>query len=277
MKHVLTCWALFSLFCFSGNAQTLQQTRAMANAAFEAQNFEFARASFQRVAFFEREALSFETLYKLGVCQNELGQYQSALNSFDRAYFLAPNKIKSNEASFAKIQSLLLTKNWKEALIELYSIEAADSLYQSRQDFLLGVCFFAQKKYDTSLEYFVRCVPQEDSLTQQALATLCTDERLNKPNPKVAKVLSTFLPGSGQIYVGNYEAGLNSLLLAAGIVSGGIFIARLYNPIDALVTIVPWFTRYYMGGYSHAEEMAIRKNQENCSDVLNEIVVLLQP
>jgi TM2 domain-containing membrane protein YozV len=91
----------------------------------------------------------------------------------------------------------------------------------------------------------------------------------------LASWLSIFLPGAGQIYAGETLAGINSLLLTGFFVGVGFYIISISSPIDALFTALPWFQRYYQGGFQRAAEMAKHKRTENRNQIFNQVIELI--
>jgi len=85
-----------------------------------------------------------------------------------------------------------------------------------------------------------------------------------------------FLPGLGQVYSGNVTSGLNSLVLTSSFIAIGAGITLVYNPLDALVAILPWYQRYYTGGYNNAEVIAQNKIKKKRNVVYQEIVELVE-
>jgi tetratricopeptide (TPR) repeat protein len=254
-------------------AQNLEQAEHMADSAFAAANFSFAAHTYKRVIFFKKEAVDFNLYYKLGLCQSVLGKKEEALQSLDRAYFLTQESKLQNEAIFSKVQLLIANRDWKAAQLELYNLEPANEAAIKRRAFFLGIAAFAQEQYEEARPHFASLLTDSNSVAK--LDSLLQLKKLHSPNPQTAQYLSVFIPGAGQFYAGDYEAGLNSLLLTAAFLGGAYYLAQLYTPVDALITVIPWITRYYMGGYIHSEEIALRKREVNRNAVLNEIVALI--
>ena len=64
------------------------------------------------------------------------------------------------------------------------------------------------------------------------------------------------LPGSGQIYSGDFKNGINSILLTGGLAALGVLMYNQYSLLDAFLAVFPWFFRYYQGGYEKAKNIA---------------------
>ena len=99
------------------------------------------------------------------------------------------------------------------------------------------------------------------------------NEKINRLNPRTARILSMIIPGLGQFYAGDIKNGTNSIILTLGIATWGIVTAvKSTSPFDVLVTAAPWFQRYYMGGYKKAEQIAINEKKKRRSKVYNQIL-----
>ncbi len=48
-----------------------------------------------------------------------------------------------------------------------------------------------------------------------------------------------------------------------------------YKFIDAILSIMPWYQRYYQGGFNRAEKMAEKKRSINRSNYFNEILKII--
>jgi hypothetical protein len=97
-------------------------------------------------------------------------------------------------------------------------------------------------------------------------------ESIKGPKPKKARILSTILPGLGQLYAGDIKNGINSFILTGGLIVLGINTAINLTLLDALMTVAPWFQRYYMGGYNRAENIAAEKFKEKQNRVFLSIL-----
>jgi hypothetical protein len=82
-------------------------------------------------------------------------------------------------------------------------------------------------------------------------------------------------PGLGQAYSHDLKSGLNSLLLTSGLIALGINISIRYSPVDAIFAILPWYQRYYTGGFGKAGEIASRKRQLKRNEVYNKILKMI--
>ena len=78
----------------------------------------------------------------------------------------------------------------------------------------------------------------------------------------VAKILSTILPGSGQIYANNWTDGFNALILNGLFGYTSFSVAKSGNYRDAsFLTLFLWM-RYYLGNRNNAKKIAYQVNRK---------------
>ena len=143
---------------------------------------------------------------------------------------------------------------------------------QKRLNFYLATCYFGLEDFDNAKTCFEYCVKLEDI---KELSDLFSNKKLLSPSPKKARMMIMILPGLGQAYSGDIKSGLNSLLLTSGLIALGINISFRYHPIDAIASILPWYQRYYTGGYGKAEEIASKKRQFKRNEIYTTILQLV--
>ncbi|OYD15022.1 hypothetical protein CH330_06795 [candidate division WOR-3 bacterium JGI_Cruoil_03_51_56] len=77
-------------------------------------------------------------------------------------------------------------------------------------------------------------------------------ERLHRKNPTIAAILSSFIPGAGEIYAGRYQTGLLSILATGGSAAGVYYAAHSDNWVTATVLFSVLFLRFYNGSRQNA-------------------------
>ena len=119
-----------------------------------------------------------------------------------------------------------------------------------------GWAYIFADEWDKAAEEFSKISPYNE------LKLLCEKTNEEKYSVTLAKIMSVFLPGSGQFYTGNYLSGLLSLGWCAlwGYVSVNAFVdQRVFDGLA--VANFLWF-RFYRGNLENAEKFAVEKNIE---------------
>jgi tetratricopeptide (TPR) repeat protein len=258
------------------SAQTVGETRAFADSLYSAGRLDEALPVYQRTAFFNRAGVDPEVLSRIADCFIAGGELEKALEFYDHSYFAQPNDSLKKEVLFRKAACYLRSHNYHFALMELLSLDDRLSpAFNKKRNLYLGIAWFGLENFTKSGHFFVQAT--DDSISRQQIRSIFADTRqFYKPNPKLASWLSILLPGAGQIYSGEIWSGLNSLLITGFFAGLGIYIAYITSPIDALFTALPWFQRYYQGGFQRAEDFAAHKRSLNRSRVFDEVLSVIE-
>lgn len=94
-------------------------------------------------------------------------------------------------------------------------------------------------------------------------------------NPAFSKIANMIIPGSGQIYSGDFKNGLNLTLLLSLLGLLAVNTGVNYSFMDAVITIMPWYQRYYMGGYTKAEQIGIKRKDQKQEQLKSELLTLI--
>ncbi len=250
--------------------QGLEPTFKFANALYDQKSYPNAVEAYKRVLFFDTaSAYSPEVYPKIADCLFSLKKYQEAAPYFDLAYFSTQDSVLKDTYILKKISCFLILQQYDYAEVELLGLDQniAPNL-QAEKDLSEAILRFAKQEYDLSEQIFKKIVA--DTLAVDGLFD--KNKRVSKISPKKAKILSMIMPGLGQLYVGDVKNGLNSFILSAGLLALGLRSAFINNPLDAAISTLPWFQRYYQGGYKKAELIAIAKIQDKRYRIYNQLL-----
>lgn len=78
----------------------------------------------------------------------------------------------------------------------------------------------------------------------------------SKPSPAMAGVASAIVPGLGQYMTKNVIDGVSSEVILGSLVMLGVYLAKNYGNWTAILCVLPWFHRYYLGGIKNASDCA---------------------
>lgn len=263
---------------FAG-AQTLDETYTYAEALQSSGNYDLAVKNYKRVLFFDSAYQYPLTSRRLADCYYALENYADALYYYRHAFNEAGNDSLRAEATIMKAASNIKLGDYSSALIDIYSFEAnTSSKHKYNLLMLEGIVNFNLAKYAESELNF---------LDASAMAGLSAEDRIrdffvavkkieSRYNPRVARTMSIIIPGSGQMYAGNFRSGLNSFVLTAGLFTLGVVMTQSLSIMDSFFIVVPWFQRYYMGGFKNAFNQTLDKQNEKKQEVLKNIVFQLK-
>jgi tetratricopeptide (TPR) repeat protein len=270
-------YILVSLILFTAGspAQTVGETRAFADSLYAAGHLDDALPAYQRTAFFNRPAVDPEVLSRIADCFIAGGDLEKALEFYDHSYYAQPADSIKKEVLFRKSACYLKSHNYNFALMELLSLD--DSLskgFDNKRNFYLGMAWFGLEDFSKAGSYFEKCAA--DSMSRDMIRAIFADTRqFYRPHPRLASWLSILLPGAGQIYSGEIWSGINSLMLTGFFVGLGFYIISITTPIDALFTALPWFQRYYQGGFQRAADFAKNKRSQNRSRIFDQVLTVI--
>lgn len=282
MKYITGLKILFFLIfslAISHNArsQSLNKVIEFADIQFVSGNFNAALIEYQRAMFFSPPGNQSYLFRQTANCYYSTGDYENAMAYYDHAYNNYEIDSLKLECLFQKSSCFILQKNFNFALVELYSIgENISEYFNQKKQFYQAVCYFGLEKFEESFNSFINSVPKGNEEIQLRLTELFDDKkRLFRPNPKTALILSIIIPGAGQFYGGDIKNGINSFVLCGTILGIGFNIASKYGFLNAAISVLPWYQRYYQGGFNRAQIIAEQKRLINRSKYYKEILEII--
>ena len=265
------------LFTVHAQLQGLHGTIEMGDRYFNEGQIPEALFCYQRAAFFSPGGASPEVLLKIADCFSLQGDFDRSVEYLDHAYFSNPSDSLGKEIILKKANEFIISGNYNFALIELLGMDTNDrSHFDLRRSLYLGSSYYWLGDTEKSFDHF-KIVVRDDPEALLRLSEIYGRKRnFTRPNPKTAMWLSVFIPGAGQIYSGDVTAGLNSLILTGSLVALTVYLTKTYNPIDALLTALPWFQRYYQGGFEQARTLAEHKLEKNRKETYHTILEVIR-
>ena len=279
-KYLLLIDGLILVSLFTTEAQNLGQTMDFASRQYNRGNTHEAISLYQRVLFFDSLNIhSYEACRDLASCYIMVNDYPKARVFSRMAGNLAPTDSLRDEQIFQLAYLHLAEDDYNYALIELLGMKESESGYfRMKRNFYLGIAYFQQTDYQRSIDFFIKCIDSTNQKSREELIDILDEVRhINKRyNPKTAKTLSMILPGLGQLYCGEYKGAVNSLALTTGLAI--LYIVTIYNYsfVDASISVLPWFQRYYQGGFQNAEKAAIIRKQNRIKKQYQKILSAIQ-
>lgn len=267
----LLCWPIIL------PAQDLQQTLEFAHQQYTTHQYQGAIKAYRRVLFFGIEEVGNQVFEPLANCYLAVGNAQAAHTYLDLAYANEAEDSLKNELLFKKATAFMLQGQYPYAQVELLNVESEGPYFLNKQAFYQGVIAFQLEKFDQAEDYFVSIIDPADQEAITAIQQIFKDNaRLKRFNPNKVRIMSAILPGLGQLYCGEYKDAINSLLLVGGL--GVLFGYTTVNLSigDALISIFPWYQRYFVGGYRRAYRLAEDKIKTDRADLYQHLLDHIQ-
>lgn len=279
MKPTGRIW-LTIIFLITSASLTAQGKEAdhileQANKLYQNHQYKSAVKEYQRYLFYSG-AQDPEVLVRVAGGLAEMGQYELALQYYEQIYYLTSDPEIKFRSLLPEVSFFIRQKEYDKALISLYSLSASwYDLHPEIIDFLFAICHFGMEDFTKSEEYFMKIV-SADSLAVSEIKKIFADEKqFYKPNPQKLSILSLFVPGLGQMISREYKEGLNSLFLLGGVATIAVFVAINYSISQAVISVLPWYQRYLMGGSDKTEKLAEKRRSINRDAIYKELLKVL--
>ena len=237
-------------------------------------NHDAAITEYKRFLFFHPDdPRAGEIYHAIGLAYRAQNMWAEAIDTLRIATHYATDSVTKSEYQLALAVTLIATKNYDLAQLELIKVKLRNppvQLYR-RTLFLQAVAYIYQFRWEEARNAL------REYTTDERLETLF-DEAVNIPqkSASIASVLSKVLPGLGHIYVGDWRDGLNALLLngAFGFLTINAVLDEHYTDAALWGSLV--FLRYYRGNTFRAETAAAQFNLQKSRQAAESLLQRLQ-
>tara|TARA_B110001452_G_scaffold71163_1_gene57432 strand:- start:498 stop:1337 length:840 start_codon:yes stop_codon:yes gene_type:complete len=248
------------LYTTTLTGQKQEESFQIALENFHSENYDLCIPYFKRIAFFESDNIT--NLNYLAESYNKIKSYDNALVHYSLMYNLLSNDSLKNEVCFEMAKCYMSQEKYDYAEIEILNIKELNNYFKSRKNYYLFLIYLNKREFELSKNYFLNISEFSDSNINQVQSSFShLEKKIRRTNPKAASVLSMLIPGSGQMFYGNFSSGINSLLLTTTALTVFTIISIRYSYIDAILSVFPYYQRYYIGGVINAINFAEEKNK----------------
>jgi tetratricopeptide (TPR) repeat protein len=235
----------------------------MADSLMAAGSYDDAITEYSRYLFFNPdEAAISDTYSKIGYCFAYTGQWVKAIGAVDKSVTLAGNDSLMSERRIDRAVILMASEEYGQAtdwLKEETALSANESA-SGRAGMLLFVSHVLEHDWQAALGAygtFVEPRYMESDSIASIIKKACNHRR---KSPETALVLSTLVPGLGQIYAGRWLAGLDALALNAGLAYWVVSDLAGNRYTSGALVLFFLFRRYFSGNRMQAYESIISQN-----------------
>ena len=261
MSH-FTIVAITLLFLATVTVSASDPVFDLGDRLFASGDYDAAVTEYKRFLFFNIDhPQAVETQFKIGLVYRAQEWWVEAVEAMIVAVRLTAETELQAERRVELAVTLIASGAYDLALVELIKVDMQSQSARLRQRarFLRGVAYLYQFKWEQARSVFQVYFGEIPSAAGAAaeIDTLFLDAlNRSQKSEKAARLLSTFLPGLGQTYAGDWKNGLNALLLngVLGYITLDAAIERDYD--DALLSFFFLFYRYYAGNRYRAVEAA---------------------
>jgi tetratricopeptide (TPR) repeat protein len=200
---------------------------AFGQSLFAAGEYYRAIGELQRFLFFQPEdSLAAEAQLTIGLALFCGERWLQAFEVFRRIARTAPDQTRRAEAALWMAETQARGGDQMEAVRLFQEVvrQYPDSIIAQRAAYLMGWSYMRQRRWIEARDAFAgtdAASPYYPSSARLA-AVLVIPPQLPHRSPTVARILSTVLPGTGQIYTGHTLDGLIGLGLHSALIAGTI-------------------------------------------------------
>jgi tetratricopeptide (TPR) repeat protein len=260
------CPLLIGVLLFLSHARVAlsDDVLALADWLLEQRSYHDAITEYKRFAFFNPEgADAAYAFYKMGLAYRSDHKWEEAVDAL-RASILATEYPKiADERRIILATTLIASGNYSLARLEL--LKVSETSLRPKSVYFYGIASLYMSDWDEAREafgqFYSRYAGGQMTDRVEEIERVLVSVETSYKSARLARFLSTIMPGLGQMYAGDWRDGLNALVLnglAIGLIANAIH-RRDYRDA-ALISSIS--IRYYTGNIYKAE-VDVRKYNES--------------
>lgn len=244
-----------------------------------------AITEYKRYIFFKRDLPEARTAYahaRIAVAYRSEGRHDKAIDALLEAIAAESDERQRDTWRIDLGVTEMARQRYDLAEFTLLKVEMFSTFAPAkrRAAFLRAICSLSLGKWQEARVAF-RTYAQEGDPAAQALGEgierlLDRAEREKEKSPRLAKTLSSIVPGLGEVYVGEWRGGLNAFAINAwaGFVLTQDIVRRQF--LDAVVGSIGRLARFYRANRERAAVAARRFNDKRGRAAVAEILTLME-
>jgi tetratricopeptide (TPR) repeat protein len=256
----------------------------LADQLFTAGQFDEAITEYKRYLFFHAEDPENAAGYaysQIGLSYRGQGLWGDAIAMLQKSVQAEIREDVRDERRVALGVTLIACGRYDQAEFTLLKVEmfsASESAIR-KAVFFRGISALYTSKWEVAREtfhnYFGGQTPEMAAIRKQIEELIGEAGNQKYKSPRLARALSTIVPGLGQIYASDLAGGFNAILIIAA--TGYLCVSDLVQKriLDAIFTSTFLFERFYSGNRQNAEDAAKRYNRNLSQRMTAEILKVL--
>lgn len=208
---------------------------------------------------------------EIGLLYRKMNKNSNTLDMFNKSILFTNCDSVKDETKLVLGSTLMSMGEFTSSEYELLKLSMFSKFpnISQKATYLLGLNYVYLEEWHSAKNAFISC---KDKFKTSNLIRICSEaEKLSAKSPSKAKLLSTIIPGFGQIYSKAYMDGINALLLNTATIYQLIYSIDNSQFDDLVLTDIPIFIRYYIGNINNAYVIAEKYNKTIYDDYKNEI------
>ncbi|MDH5187184.1 MAG: hypothetical protein OEW70_09000 [candidate division WOR-3 bacterium] len=229
----------------------------LADSLYASRYFFDAATEYERLLYnFPSDSNSDYIRFKLGLSYlkaNESGKGENIIRKI-----IETSTPYSRKAQLALAENFSRNYQFAQARIEIRDliIFTDDSTENQQLNRILGWIELEENEFKKAEYHF--SVAQDSAMVKETQSL----NQLLRKDPFIAMLLSSIVPGSGEIYSGHYWTGIASFLVNAASIAGFVYSINQKNYLDAALIFSIFFNRFYLGSRQNAYDFAVEYNEK---------------
>jgi hypothetical protein len=247
------------LFSQTLTAEQLKAQFSLAEELYNKEEYFDAVTELKRLIFFDKEkAYAYPANELIGKSYKMGAKFSKAIQYFTLAEINSSNGEELYKSKIEIVKINILRRTIGRALALLDSLSSDKRFAGKKNDIIYwtGWTYIFVDRWDEAAQEFNKI---DSGLELKKISEEVADQKYSVIK---AKILSFFLPGSGQFYTGNYISGILSLgwNLLWGYITINSFVEN--RAFDGIAVGELLWLRFYRGNLQNSEKFAEEKNRE---------------
>ena len=268
---------------------------ACAESLYAAGYYQAAITEYKRFLFLHPEAPTAGAAYhRIGLALRSTGRWTESIAAIKRSIGSAESEEQKRRRQMDLLATMIAAGRYAGAEYEIARQAASlpeggtDTARRASLDTYAAILYTLTHRWEEAEAAFARMATAECAATRKGsgewsdLLDLVEEARLaRRKSPTVARWLSAFLPGAGQVYAGDLRSGLGAL--AVNSVSVTLLVATLVQKryLESALLFLYAVGRFYGGNLYNAEVLAREWNRRTdeayAERILQALAVLQRP
>lgn len=281
MKHFWTGTLLCAMLLFSvtANCSAKNVSAIKADSLYAAGQFADAALLYEFEAFRTGDYnLYAEWIYRKSLCLKQNKDFEKAAKCLKRINLTSVPDSVIYCIQYQTALNYYLNKEWSLAESELVMMPRVSGISSVNKEILYILVLNELRRWDEAREHLA--VLTNERVFNDSVAT-CLKSSYETKIPKMknkekAEKLSTFLPGTGQIYAGYFWEGATNIAIQASLVGLTAYGFYLKYYLSSGLAGVSLLQKFYLGGVSRAGFLAEKTNYlrtRKYNDELKRVIV----